>query len=94
MNDLKLTDVATGITEDCGVVAAMREIGTAAIYLTYSESDQVWWIIVLEKPRGLWKLGYLLNRREDAWETFRQMDADELDELKRTDPSELAMEAN
>lgn len=82
MKDLKLIDPATGITENCGVIAAKRSIGTATVYLTYREADKMWWIIIREQPHGLWKIGYLIDRREVAWETFRDLDDVELAKLK------------
>lgn len=72
MKDLVALNPKTGKQEPCGTIAAKRTIGDTPVWLTYEEVHQTWWI-VWKDDRVLRKLGFVLDRREDCWETFRTM---------------------
>ena len=49
---------------NCGVVAEKRQVAETIIWLTYSKSDRLWWIVWQDDR--LRKLGYSESRRKDS----------------------------
>jgi hypothetical protein len=81
MKDLFALNPKTGKQEPCGTIAEKRTIGDTPVWLTYEETSHTWWI-VWQEDNVLRKIGYLLDRREDCWETFRTMTAMDIAKLR------------
>lgn len=72
-----------GVRENCGALAEKRTVGKTEVYLTYDEPRRFWWIIWKDAiDERLRKLGFVVERREECWETFHMMTEASLAKLR------------
>lgn len=58
-----------------GIITHRNELGRFKLWMTYSESDRMWWIVIVEDPNdgdGLisHNIGYREPRRSACWDLF------------------------
>ena len=80
MKDLVAIDPKTGQSDHCGVIAKKRAINKTTVWLTYDESNRLWWIVWQDDR--LRKFGFVEARREVCWELFESLDEKALDALR------------
>jgi hypothetical protein len=78
--DLVIVDPETGVQDSCGTIVKRRFLGSTPVWLTYDDSQAMWWIVW--KDARVRKIGYRDARRLTCWDSFAKLAVKDLAALR------------